>query len=159
MIQYQCNTVVAAENDKIVNLLVPSTQDYAARGPVTKVDIVENCSIVCKIDVKWRKVPLKIYLEYENADDKTTKGNRAASMLTKLESSSPSSPALKSKKTLGESAGLRTKQAPNDLIVYATDESKDPNPQNSKQTFIKPEKRMVIKKLDIMEPLSQNKHR
>lgn len=62
---------------------------------------------MCKIDVKWRKVPLKIYLEYENADNGITMGNRAASMLTKVGSSSPSSPGLKKKKTLGGSPGLR----------------------------------------------------
>lgn len=48
-------------------------QDANSRGPETKVDIIQNCKIVLKIDVKGRKVPLKLNFTYE-CKDKGHKG-------------------------------------------------------------------------------------
>jgi len=56
---------VAAENEKFVYLKTPSYEAGKARGPAASVDVIENCEMIVKVDVKGRKAPLKIYINYE----------------------------------------------------------------------------------------------
>jgi len=36
-----------------------------ARGPDKVVDIIEECELICKVEVAGRKAPLKINIDYE----------------------------------------------------------------------------------------------
>lgn len=53
------------------------------RGPETKVDIIQNCKVVLKIDVKGRKVPLKLNFSYECIVEAHTHGKHARKVLTR----------------------------------------------------------------------------
>lgn len=41
-------------------MALPALTDGAIRGPIKEFDILENCEIVLKFDVKGRKHPLRI---------------------------------------------------------------------------------------------------
>ena len=71
--KFECQNIIADESQKFINIETPGMQDANSRGPETKVDIIQNCKIVLKIDVKGRKVPLKLNFTYE-CKDKGHKG-------------------------------------------------------------------------------------
>ena len=60
MLKFQCSKTVAGETERIIQL---STNPVSGgKGAVMGLDVVENCLVVCKVNVKHRKAPLKISL-------------------------------------------------------------------------------------------------
>ena len=64
MIQYACERVVSAEEDRILPLKVNPSGD-GTKAPFSMLEILPDCTITCKIDVNNRKLPLKLNLQYE----------------------------------------------------------------------------------------------
>lgn len=62
-ITYQCNNTVAAESEKIIKVAPPSESQGQSKGAWTNLDIIEDCKVICRVDVYARKAPLKIYLK------------------------------------------------------------------------------------------------
>ena len=60
VMKFECQNIIADESQKFINIEPPGIHDANSRGPETKVDIIQNCKVVLKIDVKGRKVPLKL---------------------------------------------------------------------------------------------------
>ena len=65
IIQYKCSSTVATENEKILNIRVPGQTEGAARGPISYIDILENCEAVLKFEVIGKKAPLKVNFHYD----------------------------------------------------------------------------------------------
>jgi hypothetical protein len=62
-ITYQCNNTITAESEKIINIPTPNIEAAQSKGQSVIIDIIEDCKIVCKIDVSGRKAPLKMYVK------------------------------------------------------------------------------------------------
>ena len=54
---------MATDQDKLVELKTAAKGD-GSRYSATNVDVIENCTVFCKVKVKDRKGPLKIYINY-----------------------------------------------------------------------------------------------
>ena len=67
-IRFKASNTVAREVDKLVIL---KTTSEATRGPLTTFDIIEDCTVSCKLQVKDRKGPFKIYIGYNEANNKS----------------------------------------------------------------------------------------
>ena len=83
VMKFECQNIIADESEKYINIEAPSFHDANMRGPETKVDIIQNCKVVLKIDVKGRKVPLKLNFSYECIVEAHTHGKHARKVLTR----------------------------------------------------------------------------
>lgn len=63
--KFECQNIIADEDQKYIPIEVPDINQGNARGPEKKVDIISNCQIVIKIEVKGRKAPLKINFHHD----------------------------------------------------------------------------------------------
>jgi hypothetical protein len=78
-IRFKALNTVAREVDR---LIVLKTSSDANRGAITNFDIIEDCTVSCKIPVKDRKGPFKIYVSYgENNKIKPQSGNLVNDLL------------------------------------------------------------------------------
>ena len=64
MIQFKCRRTVTNELERDSLLQGPSFGD-GGKGPVKNVEILENCDVIFKIEVKGRRAPLKLHLNYD----------------------------------------------------------------------------------------------
>jgi hypothetical protein len=62
MVKFLCSKTVASESERIIPL--QTHPQSAAKGAVTTIDVVEGCSLVCKVSVRGRRAPLKINIAY-----------------------------------------------------------------------------------------------
>ena len=126
-IVYQCNTTVAQEDDWIVPLKCPALEEGNIKGPVHKVDIIEDCQVVCRVEVLGRKIPLKVHLDFDEAK-KDAYSNPSS---TKNDKTKPHGGRF----TFGHRP--KKKQLKN-LRVYASNESNCPDEITAKQMFLNP---------------------
>ena len=54
---------MATDQEKLIDLKTSSKGD-GSRYEATNVDIIENCTVYCRIRVQDRKGPLKVYINY-----------------------------------------------------------------------------------------------
>jgi len=62
-IQFKCNNTVVKEQDKIIDLETLEIGNWM-RSDSKTVDIIENCTQVCRVNVKDRKAPLRLHIQY-----------------------------------------------------------------------------------------------
>ena len=60
-IKFHCHNVVARDVDKIVDIKAASRGD-GGKGPDNSVDLIQGCQIFCRVSLKGRKQPLKLYI-------------------------------------------------------------------------------------------------
>ena len=51
IIQYHCKNTIAAENEKIIQIPSPSVDEGTIKGGSVEIDVIENCKIICQVDV------------------------------------------------------------------------------------------------------------
>ena len=76
MLEYTCDNTVAAEHERIISLIAPVPSDGPKRGSTTDIDVIEDCPLICKVEVQGRKAPLRVYFEFEGMDLDETKKKR-----------------------------------------------------------------------------------
>ena len=62
IIQYHCKNTIAAENEKVIKIQSPSVDEGTVKGGPVEIEVIENCKIICQVDVLGRKGPLKIHI-------------------------------------------------------------------------------------------------
>ena len=139
-----------------------------ARGPDKGVDIIEECELICKVDVAGRKAPLKINIEYEAVGGVSIKDVGQGTLtrtlgLGKQFASQGSSPVGRSGTSPMKTAPFRANNKEDDhggkggnfpdLKIYVSNASKAPNALNAFQTFVNPGGRMFIRKPDGDAPM------
>lgn len=66
-LRFNTANIVAREEEKVITL---KTSLDCNRGPNTNFDIIEDCQITCKIKVKDRRGPFKVYINYNRNEEK-----------------------------------------------------------------------------------------
>ena len=111
------------------------------------IDIIEDCEMVCRIDVYGRKAPLKLHIQYESLTQQNGKKGDKSLALKKQQTSLGLSPSKLDSGTFS----LTQPKLP-DLKVLVSHSSKAPDESNSFHVFNNPGPRVIIKKPADFEP-------
>ena len=68
---YECTNTVTREEDRVTTLKVNPPGD-GGKAPAQRIEIFQDCEIMCKVEVKDRKLPLKLHITYHAEDAETT---------------------------------------------------------------------------------------
>ena len=60
-IQFHCHNLVARDVDRIVDIKT-STRGDGGRGPENVIDLVQGCQLFCRVGLKGRKQPIRLFI-------------------------------------------------------------------------------------------------
>lgn len=122
-LRFNATNAVAREVDKVVKI---ETCSDASRGPIKTFDIIQDCQVTCKIAVKDRKGPFKIYIGYNDNGNKLNQQFLSSALIKNFIETAKSNLNIP------------------DLKVFVS-EQKNPGPENSTQFFVNPISKIWIR--------------
>jgi hypothetical protein len=136
MLHFQCSQSVSRAADRITSLRVNPVGDGTRASPRT-IEILAECVVSVSVEVTERKLPLKIFLQYEKK-----------SQLPGVEVLAPQ-PRERAKGTRPGTAIPRRPEHNADLVgdltVYSSSDVREPNSDNCSQLFVNPVSRLVLR--------------